>query len=368
MALVPVRCPGCGASVELEEGQQLAKCGYCGETSLLAAPRPAPQPIPARPEATAPAEKSRGGRIVLAVVVLAVVGLFGALAYVSGVGLDYLAGGPSMRSFLVKRFGSDARFVSMHLQSGYLHVKMIGPDNTLIGQRFDGRSARNPEPDGKASPEEIAQAFTLDDVDFDVVEKVARHARKRQPDGELGYILLGRPTTTQADVLWAAHMKVAGEYKRWLYDLEGEPLVDDVRNYIAPKAEWFAGLEKRVGTNVVELTLQPNYATVRVLLPKSERDVDEYLFDADGALSTPRPASNSDDAATLKAKLFRLGDIDWKGVTAAIADAKTGGEEVSIVSIERDKGQLTITVHSRNKRGASRMVTYDPKGKRLSGP
>jgi hypothetical protein len=31
-------------------------------------------------------------------------------------------------------------------------------------------------------------------------------------------------------------------------------------------------------------------------------------------------------------------------------------------------GQLTIVVNVRNKRGASRMVTYDSKGRRLSGP
>lgn len=371
MALVPVRCPGCGASVELEEGRALAKCSYCGETSLVAAQRPAAQPTAvqpaaARPEATTRAEKGRGGLIILAIVLLIVVGLGGALAYVGGVGLDYLAGGPPVRSFLVKKFGSDARFVSIHLQPGYMHVEFVGPNNTIVRQPFDGRSARNPGDGVKASAEELARAFSLDDVDFDVVEQVARHARKRQPDGEIAYIVLGR-TTRQADVLWSVQMKVGGDYNNWLYDLEGEPLVDDVRDYLAPKAEWFAGLEKRVGTTIVEVMLLPTHASIDVLLPKTERDVDEYSIDADGAISPPSPASNSDDAATLRAKLFRLGDIDWKAVNAAIADAKTGGEEVQLLSIQRENGPLTIRVHTRNKRGASRMVTYDAKGKRLGG-
>lgn len=348
----------------------LAKCAYCGEISLVAAPRPpAPAPAPARAsvERTGEEGKRRTGRIVLAVVALAVLGLFGALAYYGGVGMDYLAGGPSVQSFLEKRFGRDARFVSIHLQSGYMHVKIIGPDKALVQQRFDGRSARDAEPSGKASPEEIEQAFSLDDVDFSVAEKVARHARERQPDGELGYILLGRPTTTQADVLWAVHMKTKGEYNRWLSDLEGKPLVDDVRSYLAPEGKWFSAIEKKVGTRIVGVSLLPTHASIEVLLPTGERDVDEYVIDRDGAISTPRPATNSDDAATLKAKLFRFGDVDWKAVNAAISDAKTGDEEAQVVAIERDKGPLTIRVHVRNKRGASRMVTYDAKGKRLGG-
>jgi hypothetical protein len=306
----------------------------------------------------------------MVIVALAVVGLFAAGAYVGGVGLDYVAGGDSVRSFLEKQFGRDARYVSIHLQSGYMHANTIGPGNTIVGKRFDGRSARSPDSPGKATPEEVAQAFSLDDVDFDVVEEVVRHARERQPDGELKYILLGRSTTSQADVLWAVHMEVGGEYQRWLYDLEGKPLVDDVRNYLAPKAEWFAAIEKRHGARarLVRVLLTPTHADFEVMTAKSERDTDTHLLGQDGEIGVPRPATSNADPASLKAKSFAFGDIDWKAVSAAITDAKKTGEgEVQSVSIDKNRGTLAISISVKNARGVSRSVAYDAKGKRSSG-
>lgn len=145
MALVPVRCPGCGASVELEEGQSVATCAYCGETSLLPGPRPVAEPSASAttPSATRASGPSRAGRVFWLIVALAVLGLGSWAAYASGLGLSFIEGGPSVRAFLVDHFGEDARFVKIQLQESELYAEAIGPDGAVVRHAFDGRRPRS---------------------------------------------------------------------------------------------------------------------------------------------------------------------------------------------------------------------------------
>lgn len=301
----------------------------------------------------------------VAFAVVSLIGLFGWIAYVGGVGMNYLEGGPTVRSFLVDQFGEDTRFVSIHLQDGYLHAKAIRADGTIVEQRFDGRSPRRSEPGGKADAKERALSFSLDDVDFDAVAKIARHARETRPDGTLAYILLSKQPPFQDDLFWAANVQVAGEYVRTLYDLEGEPLVEEPRNFFAAEASWFAPIEKKAGANlrIIRMTLLPEHATFEVMAAGSDRDTDSYTLHADGAVGTPTPQTTNGDAAELRKKVLRSSDIPWAVLANVVADAKKDGE-LQLIGIERAGAELEFTAHTKGKRGESRMVRYDRTGKR----
>lgn len=366
MALVPVRCPGCGASVELEEGQSVVTCAYCGETSVLPGTRPIAEPRADASSASpsASAGPSRGGRLLLLIVALVVLGLGGRLAYKGGVGLSFVEGGPSVKAFLVDRLGQDARFVKIQFGERYLGAETIASDGSVVRQAFDGRSPREPQRLHGASAEDVAQAFSLEDIDLDVLDEIAHHATERQPDGRLAHLLVGRMTIDQADVLWLAAVEVAGEHRHWFYDLEGEPLVDVPRDFFAPEASWFSPLEKKSGPlRIVGVQLHADRASVRAMAPNSDRDTDEIALDTNGVVGSPRPDANGADPALLRSKVFKLEDVAWGVVPRVVADAaKKHDAEVQSVSIERAGGALVFKAHVRTKRGATQLVEYDGNG------
>lgn len=205
------------------------------------------------------------------------------------------------------------------------------------------------------------QAFTLGEVDFDVLGRIAHHATERQPGGRLAHLRVGRMTIDQADVLWLASVEVAGEHRHWFYDLDGEPLVDSPRDFLAPEASWFSPLEKKAGPlRVVGVQLQPDRASVRAMAPNSDRDTDDIALDANGVIGAPRPRANGADPALLRTKVFKLADVAWAVVPRVVADpSKKHDGEVTYVSIERSGDAFVLKASVRTKRGLTHVVEYE---------
>lgn len=370
MALVPIRCPSCGASVDLEEGQTIVRCAYCESTSYLPKPAEPPHPAP-RPVAPAPKPTSRASLfVVLAVGAL----MFGGLGYFlskGGVGADYLKDATAVREVLTDGLGAKTRFVTMTLTGGFTYVEVLEGDGTVVVHRFDGGHPRSPTASGKVDDIALARkgAFTLDDVDFAVVSKIVAHAQKQVPKGKPQHVIFERKPPHQADLLWTVAIDVAGEHQQFYYTPAGKALVEEPIDFIAAFARAAMSLfeEKlRDDARVVAVQLTRESAMVEVMAAKSQRDTDRYTFWAGGVVSAPVPQTTDGDAAQLAAKIFVLKDLDGAAVEKAVADAtKQLGGQVNMVQIHRVKGELGIFVYAKGDRGTTRNLSYDAKGKRL---
>lgn len=371
MALVPIRCPSCGASVDLEEGQTIVRCSYCQSTSYLPTPAAQPPP-PAVQQRPAPPARSSSWTtvVVLALVVLPLMGGLAFFLMKGGVGADYLKDATSVQSVLADGLGSKTRFVTMTLSGRHTYVEVLEDDGTIVVHRFDGASARDPSASGKV--DDIAQArkgaFKLEDVDFSVVSKIVKHAQKQAPKGEPLHAIFGRRLPHQADLLWTIGMKVAGEHRSFLYTPAGKPVVDEPIDFIAAfEKAALPRFEKRLPAKarLVKLDLAREYARVVVMAPKNPRDTDVYSFSADGIVSAAVPETSDGDAKALAAQVFTLRDVDAAALARAVADATQHLEaQVHQVIIFRIQGALSFQMHAKSDRGASRSARYDASGKR----
>jgi hypothetical protein len=138
MALVPIRCPSCGASVDLEEDQTIVRCGYCRTTSYLPGPAvgsaplpPVPPggfpPHPATPGPVPAAKRSTSTLVVLLVVGLIVAGAAGLPVMRGGVGANYFVDARPAAGILRDHVGRDG-YLSILFRRNYIYAKVLGDD------------------------------------------------------------------------------------------------------------------------------------------------------------------------------------------------------------------------------------------------
>lgn len=369
MVLVPIRCPSCGASVDLEEGQTVVRCAYCQSTSYL--PAPAAPPAPAAVRATPPRATSRSAVFVLMAIGALVIGGLAFLLSKGGITADYLQDATSVKGVLADDLGDKTRFVTMTLSGRHTYVEVLEDDGTIVAHRFDGGMPRSPDAKGKVDDVALARksAFKLADVDFAVVGKIVAHAKKQVPKGEPQHVKLERRPPNQPDLLWSVVMEVSGEHRQLFYTPAGKPLVEEPIDFIA--ALGTAGMQRFVEklpkkAQIVDVLLARDYALVEVIAPKSPRDTDRFRFYADGVVSAAMPQTSDGDEKELATQVFSLTDIDAKAVEAAVSDATKHLEgKVNQVTIRRHRGALMFLVYAKTDRGASRDASYDASGRRL---
>ncbi len=377
MALVPIRCPNCQASVNMEAGQTIVRCEYCHTTSYF----PSPAAMPAAPPVFGPmahgtlptatpvprAHRASPGWLmvlIIGLVVLLAGGAFFGLTWVTASDLNHWDDGKAAGALLDDKFGKDARYLHIYLQQRYMYVKVLESKSKVVARRVRGRAFEKREPVRIGKDEQPDKdAFRLKDVDLRKVKKITKHARKRAAGGKLVGLTLERNRPHQADLLWKVALDVAGTTQLHYYGLDGKPLVESEVDFTtATPSDLGKQLRKKLGfkPKVTGIYINANSVQLTVITEKNPRDTDRYRFTNDGVMSVASPNSNDGDAAALATTAFSLDDVSWAAIPKMSAKAlKRFDGKLKAVQLIKRKGTLGYLIRIENERGASRYVTYD---------
>jgi hypothetical protein len=227
MALVPIRCPSCGAAVELEEDQQIVRCAYCKVSSYLPQPAALAHLGGVQTEAAADAGRKSytSTLVVLGLVVVPLVAGVGFLVTKGGVGADYMRDASAVEGVLRDGLGPSTRYLKISLSGRHTYAEELRSDDIVMVHRYDGAMARTPKPNGKSRQigADRARAFTVGDVDFAVVASIVEDATKRSPGG------VPRSATLEAresagDLRWTVSVDVMGDSVTHQYSPAGKYL------------------------------------------------------------------------------------------------------------------------------------------------
>jgi hypothetical protein len=222
MVLVPIQCPNCAASVDLEEGQTIVRCGYCETTSYLPRPvvvAPFPQEV-AQPHPKGARPRSAVGMWVIAPLLALVIGGLALLLTKGGVASDYLTDASAVGGILEDGLGRDVRLLKVSLSGRHTYAEVLVDGDKIVVHRYDGGFARSRHPKGRGDAATRDRSFGLDEVDFAVVGKIVRHAVSRTEDGSPELVTLERAGALR----WSVSVNVHGDYETFHYTIKGEPM------------------------------------------------------------------------------------------------------------------------------------------------